>query len=1151
MLKRVWECLHPYPEVVEGKVTEDSFVVTLGGIWEKLELEQDVQIDPRYLDPVDFYRRTHFTDAMRTILRQIIQRLRGEDAQSVYHLRVGMGGGKSHTLLLLYYLARNGDKVVPILRSEGIAKTAPKARAVVLDGMRIQALFGFPYPDGTRVQTIWGLLFKELGMYEKYKDLDSWQEVPTVPLLRDVLSKGPTIILIDELTFYTENVRASTAWSNKVQLFLQAMTAAVKETKNSVLVVTTPMRVYEEAYKIIAPILDRYSKPFLVASGTEYKQIRRRALFQDDFTPLQPEITSLANEYSRSLAIYLPSRTGLSEDAILDNYPFHPFVDTTLLKLKNHQAFQEIRDELRFLAGLTYSVYKSTPNDAYMITIGHAELRDQYVKAGTIAKLQDPILVARLDDDLTRMNEISDAELRLLASRVLTTIVLNSLASSSPLEQGVTEEDVFYALLIPDTRPEMLKKAVTECRRVLRFINLVGDRLVFGSPNINKLMDGYIKKVEQDRSLRGRWWDMIRSELDSWKESAYKSYLRGCRERGAPILFSEPNLILWPTRSELIPDDRSVKLIFLDYQLPTSSILPPEAITTEEEETEMTTRVASDLQEAIQVGREFYENYGKDSRNFKNTVFFLVADRVLIEKGGPIDHAKRLLALDEMLKDREKLETLIGDTGIKNIEQMRTDTVKDLYPSCVTVYRYLLYPSREGLEVIELGEERRLPSDLIQMVETKLRTQARKILDNVDADDLLTRYWPRGENRPEVQAVLDGFYRRPEIELISDSEVAERAIRTALKEGKLVYEEGPNIFYKREPLRLEPTAILLRDAEIITLTFEAADERNIPQDVRITIDDRDTHSTPYALSDLKDAAHKIQPEIFGDFEFLDWEDGSKDTVRTISWDYNHTLRILIRQKKAPPPQEVTLAINAINVASNETIRVSVWVDGLEYATLHRGRIAKNSVHEIRVEAPDGFLFEGWSDNLESPERTITCDIDTMLVARFRPLNRGTELWEGSVELANAYEIFRKRQQEQTNNVRLEVDFDYSSYLKNSGALAMLIKPLHQANISASGGSKLGLSQFRVQMEGTSDRSSVMKSSITQLRDYLENVTISLVIRPKDYQRLDEVVSLDALRALKQAQGVLKYQIQLRGTGPKEEKTKRTMDNLIEKFVKES
>jgi hypothetical protein len=261
--------------------------------------------------------------------------------------------------------------------------------------------------------------------------------------------------------------------------------------------------------------------------------------------------------------------------------------------------------------------------------------------------------------------------------------------------------------------------------------------------------------------------------------------------------------------------------------------------------------------------------------------------------------------------------------------------------------------------------------------------------------------------------------------------------------------------------------------------------------------------------------------------------------------------LLVRSKIVEAPKEVTLAVSAVNVVSNAPLRASAWVDGLEHTTPYIARVEKDSVHEVRVQPPEGFLFEGWSDNIGSPERTLTCDIDTTLSARFRPLRVGTRLWEGAVELGKAYETFREQQQEEANQVRLEVALDYPTYLKHSGALGMLIKPQHQANIAASGGSKLGLNQFKVQMEGPSDKSSLMKSSITQLRDYLENVTVTLTLRLGDYQRLGEIVSLDAFQALKQAQGELRYQVQLRGTQAREEGPKRTIDALMEGFKRES
>jgi hypothetical protein len=1149
-LKRVWEVLSPYPEVVEGRVTEDSFVVSVGGIWERLELGRSIEVDPRYLNPEGFYRRTHFTDAMKEVLRNVVRRLNGESVQSTYHLRVGMGGGKSHTLLLLYYLVRQGEKVSAFLKAEGIAQVPPKARVAVLDGMRIQPLFGVRYPDGSRVNTPWGLLLKQLGVYDAYKALDAWQEIPSVPVLREALSTEPTLILVDEITFFMDMVRVDEIQSNRVQQFLQALTAAVSETKGCVLVITTPIGVYEEAARLLAKVLDRYSRPMILATGGEYKQIRKRALFQDDFRSLRGEIASLAQEYRNYYSTHLPAYASQAEEMISENYPFNPFVDRTLLKLKNNRAFQEVRDELRFLAGLVYSVYKAHPPDAYLISVGHAELADQYVRAGTIAKLQNPILVNRLDNDLARIKSTLEPGLHEAATRLLATIALNSLAAETHLQLGITEDEVVYALLTPDLSPALLRKALTECGKNLWFVNLTDGRWVFGSPNLNKLVDDYLRKVERDKSLRGLWWSSITEELNGWKTSAYKAYLKESKERKTKPFFEEQNVHVWPGRSEEIPDDRSMKLVLLDYHLPLTSVIPAEFLSDEEKAATIITRVASSREEAAKAAKEFYENWGKQSRTYKNTVFFLVAERGLVEKDGPIKYAKQLLALDGMLKDRAQLQPLIGETGVKSIEQMKEISTRDLIPNCVTAYRYLLYPSRDGLAAIELGEERRNLTGFLSMVEAKLRDQAQKVVEKVGVDSLLTRYWPQGKPRPEVKDVVEGFYRRPELELVLEPAAVEDSIRTALREGKLVYTYGLDLYYRREPLRLEENGVLLKDFEVIPITFEAVDEQNKPLGITFTLDERSSHRTPFTLEDLKDNVHTILAEIPTDMAFLGWSDGVQDMKRNVIWDAKRTLRLLLKPKAPPPPPiEVTLTLEAVDVSRNQPLAVNIWLDDLQYRTPYQGKVAKDTVHEVRLERPAGLMFLGWNDLVESPERKLTCDINTTLVAKLKPIV-GIEIWEASAKLGEACEQLKAILDREAKALRLEVSADYSVFSKFSGSIGMLLKERYQATFTGSGGVKLGLNLFNISVGGDSDKLGVMKSSLTQLKDYLESVTVTLSFESADYRPVREVLSADALTALKSAEGALKCRAQLLATGVKEVRPKRTLEGVIEAFKKE-
>ncbi|HVV41966.1 MAG TPA: hypothetical protein VHC94_12975 [Nitrobacter sp.] len=54
-----------------------------------------------------FFDKTYVTGGMKTLLRQGLQRLAGTSGQAVFELKQAMGGGKTHSMLALGYLAAN------------------------------------------------------------------------------------------------------------------------------------------------------------------------------------------------------------------------------------------------------------------------------------------------------------------------------------------------------------------------------------------------------------------------------------------------------------------------------------------------------------------------------------------------------------------------------------------------------------------------------------------------------------------------------------------------------------------------------------------------------------------------------------------------------------------------------------------------------------------------------------------------------------------------------------------------------------------------------------------------------------------------------------------------------------------------------------
>jgi len=1132
-MKTAWEVLHPYPEVEEGRVKEDSFVVLAGGIWDHLEYGVKADIDERYLDPEGFYRRTHFTEAMKTLLREVITRLGGGAAQSIHHLQVGMGGGKSHTLLLLYYMAKYRERVLPYLRRAGITEEVPRFRVAVLDGSRISTTFGKAFPDGSRVMTLWGLLFKQLGVYDRFRDVDRREESPDITMIREALAGGPTLILIDEITMYVSSSPSRLA--SRIQAFLQALTAAVKESPACAMVITTPIGVYPEALDLVSSILTRYCTPTVLAAAREYKNIRKRALFRDDFDAVASEVDEVAREYEEAYSRHLPDRAASAADAIRDNYPFHPFVDETLQRLKGHQAFQEVRDELRFLAGLIYSVWQHREPDAYLISVGHADLEDQYVRGGTIAKVRDPIIVARFDSDIEENMVKIPEEVRGEAKKVLATIVLNSLYGPTPLDRGVTREDTVYALLTPESTPSLIDEALRQIVKQLHYVNPLGDRYVFGQPNINKLIDDYVRKVETDRKLRGRWWDTIRAELDAWRDDAVKQYLKKAREKGHEPIFAQENVFIWANRSDDIPDDTSLKLVFTDYIIPEAEA---------GRETQRG-RVATSSSEACETVRDLYEYYGHRPRNYKNTVFFLVADRNLVERNGPVSTAKQLLALQEMLRDREELRNLIGESGLNALDRSRADMERDLRPSSVAAYQYLVYPAADGLAAIQLGEGRRAIDQFIALVEERLEAR-QKILRGTTPADLIDRYWPKGRETVEVQELIEGFYRRPEIEVITSRKVAEAAVREALREGLLAYTYQDEVYFNREPLLIDDRGILVRNPDVTVVSIEAVDDRGEPLRVRLLLDGKREEFTPATITDLKGVSHTVRPIPPEKLTFKGWMDGLQAEERTVNWDQNKTL-VIRYEAERPPERTVKIEIKAVNAQSNEELAVAVLVNGVSYGTPAPIELPKGSRCEISMATPTGMSFQGWSDGSRHLERAITFDYDKVLTAAFEPVTPGIEVVKWSGPISEAAERIRGLLEGSARYVKAGFSSSFEELSKHLGALLQVLAQPYVIDLQARGGSALGFDELTVSARADSEKQSGLRSCLTQLKSYLEEATLILEKTEGDYRPMRDMIRDEALDAIAKMEGTLTYEIHMLTDPTRKPEPTRTLKTLIDEF----
>ncbi|WP_155983233.1 Swt1 family HEPN domain-containing protein [Thermus sp. CCB_US3_UF1] len=153
-LKPWREVVTPHADVASGRFTEAEFAADLAEVLQG-------EASPEYGDPLEFFRRTHFTGGLRQLLLNALRRLSGEGGDPVVELQTAFGGGKTHSMLALYHLF--GGRVDPhevpgleeVLKEAGLARV-PTARRAVLVGTALDPARPRPKPEGLLVHTLWG-----------------------------------------------------------------------------------------------------------------------------------------------------------------------------------------------------------------------------------------------------------------------------------------------------------------------------------------------------------------------------------------------------------------------------------------------------------------------------------------------------------------------------------------------------------------------------------------------------------------------------------------------------------------------------------------------------------------------------------------------------------------------------------------------------------------------------------------------------------------------------------------------------------------------------------------------------------------------------------------------------------------------------------
>ncbi len=481
-----------------------------------------------YRLPNFFFDRTYPTHNLKTLARDVLRRLAGQDGNPVITLQVAYGGGKTHSLITLLHLAENGTElqthptVQEFLGFSGL-NALPQARVAILPFDKFDVKNGLLVisPDGSQrqVKTPWGALAYQLAGDEGLAIVAAHEAdytTPAEPILVDLL-KTPqteglsTLILLDEALMYTRGVvHEDPNQLGTFRDFFQGLTQAVNKVDRAAIVASLitfdiiagdPTSV--SVLNMLEGVFHRLEETIEPVSREDISELLRRRLFEH----IPPEKTRRA-VVDKLLAARqkLPLREAHKHqeayDQLLKSYPFHPdLIDVFYQKWTQLGNFQGTRGMFRTFALILKEAAGKDPaafvGPSALLTTG-TELSDavqELIKACDEGTQWTPILTGELERASTIQKNLP-----LLKSREVEAAVLSTFLHSQPIGHKAELADLYLLLAHADIDPMSVEKGLSEWRDASWFLKENESSWALGTtPNLTNMHVRAMMRITEDQ----------------------------------------------------------------------------------------------------------------------------------------------------------------------------------------------------------------------------------------------------------------------------------------------------------------------------------------------------------------------------------------------------------------------------------------------------------------------------------------------------------------------------------------------------------------------------------------------------------------------------------------------------------------------------
>lgn len=733
-----WQVAIPRKDIITGELTEAIFAADLGDV-----VSGCAPIE--YQDASIFFQKTYLTCGLSNLLDNVLNRLTSGKGDSVIQLQTPFGGGKTHSLLALYHIVQNYEKIKYVDFISKFTKVKD-AKIVVFVGTQ---------PNPLKDKTLWGEIAYQLGCYDKVKENDEKRRAPGRKILDEILGDSPVLILIDELVEYMVKAKD---FAEQISAFSQELTETIKSKDNCCLICTLPSsapygEVGERALQELQKIYGRIETVYTPVEGVEIYEIIRKRLFENigDEKTVKKVAQNYFNLYQQ-LGADTPSDVRELEyrKRIEHAYPFHPeLIDVLYERWGSYHTFQRTRGILRILAEVVRDLYTrkvvSPLIQSSLINFDNQTIRREFIKH--IGNEYDSVISADISVNAGKIDKEmgSEYEKYNIARGIATSVFLYSF--SAGISRDTTLPRIRVSLLRENIPPTIVGDAVAKLEERLWYFHSEKTQYAFrNQPNITKII------MEKEETVSN---EVIQNKIREFIQ----------KHSGKSL-----EVYIWPESSSDIPDNKNLKLIIL------SSIF------------------SYNYDKGRKFAEELFEKAGIGFRIYKNVFFILMIDEnqfVSLNKT-----IRRYLALNEIQNDKSLMETLVKQSQ-EEIKKKFKDTEKEIPFKILTAYRYLGLLGEKGIDWKDLGIPTVGSEDNIsERVKQYLRDQE-KLLSRLTPKYLIDKTFGKDEEEKSVKEIYELHLKTPGMPILENMDILLNAIGEGVKTGILGVRETNEIYYKQ------------------------------------------------------------------------------------------------------------------------------------------------------------------------------------------------------------------------------------------------------------------------------------------------------------------------------------------------------------------